>query len=90
MIHFVDVKELFYYGVENKKLITTVGQLNFFRWMIENNIIDYIKNCYSEIESDMHSTIKTNILHKNKRRELSKSATKTLNKNNSHIILKFE
>ena len=80
----------FYYGVENKKLITTVGQLNFFRWMIENNIIDYIKKFYSEIESDMHSTIKTNILHKNKRRELSKSATKTLNKNNSHIILKFE
>ena len=80
----------FYYGVENKKLITTVGQLNFFRWMIENNIIDYIKNFYSEIEGDMHSTIKSNILHKNKRRELSKSATKTLNKNNSHIILKFE
>ena len=67
----------FYYGEENKKLITTVGQLNFFRWMIENNIIDYIKDNYSEIESDMHSTLKTNILHKNKRRELSKSSIKT-------------
>ena len=80
----------FYYGEENKKLITTVGQLNFFKWMIENNIIDYIKENYLNIESDMHNTIKTNILNKNKRRELSKSATKTLNKNESHIVLKFE
>ena len=27
---------------DNKELITTVGQLNFFRWGIENNILSYI------------------------------------------------
>ena len=34
-------------------IITTVGQLNFFRWAIENNILDYINNNYSIIEQDM-------------------------------------
>ena len=28
---------------KNKYLITTVGQLNFFRWAIQNNVISYIK-----------------------------------------------
>ena len=26
----------------NDEIITTAGQLNFFRWVIENNILDYI------------------------------------------------
>ena len=80
----------FHYGEEKKNLITTVGQLNFFKWMIENNIIDYIKKNYIEIESDMHNTIKNTHKKKNKRRELSKSAIKTLNRKESTIILKFE
>lgn len=33
---------------------TTIGQLNFFKWAIENNIIDYIKNNYETIENDMN------------------------------------
>jgi hypothetical protein len=33
---------------------TTIGQLNFFKWAIENKIIDYIKNNYETIESDMN------------------------------------
>ena len=33
---------------------TTIGQLNFFKWAIENNIIDYIKNNYDTIENDMN------------------------------------
>ena len=39
----------------------------------------------------MHNTIKRKqIKHKNKRTELSESATKTINKNTTNIILKFE
>ena len=34
---------------------TTIGQLNFFKWALEYDIIDYIKNNYAEIESDMNS-----------------------------------
>ena len=78
---------------DKKYLITTVGQLNFFKWMIENNIIDYIIKNYENIESDMHNTIKDECIKTNKhnkRRELSKSATKTINKNSTKIIIKFE
>lgn len=33
---------------------TTLGQLNFFKWTIENNILEYIENNYSVIENDMN------------------------------------
>ena len=81
----------FHYDELNNYLITTVGQLNFIRWMIDNNIIEYIKENYKLIEEDMHKTINKKTLKlKNKRTELSKSATKTINKNKSNIILQFE
>lgn len=54
---------------ENKYLETTIGQLNFFKWAIENYILDYIDNNYNIIENDMiernKSTLKNNKL-KNK------------------------
>jgi hypothetical protein len=33
---------------------TTIGQLNFFKWTLENNIIQYIEDNYEEIENDMN------------------------------------
>jgi len=33
---------------------TTIGQLNFFKWAIENKIIDYIRTNYTDIENDMN------------------------------------
>lgn len=44
----------FYYS-ENKCVITTIGQLNFFRWAIENNVIDYVENNLGKINDDMNS-----------------------------------
>lgn len=32
---------------------TTIGQLNFFKWAIENKVIDYIETNYRAIEQDM-------------------------------------
>ena len=43
----------FYYD-DNKYFITTVGQLNFFKWAIENNIINYIKKNIKDVENDMN------------------------------------
>jgi hypothetical protein len=40
---------------ENSYMETTIGQLNFFKWAIENKIIDYIQDNYSNIESDMNT-----------------------------------
>ena len=37
---------------ESKYVETTIGQLNFFKWSIENNIIDYIETNYSAIDED--------------------------------------
>ena len=38
--------------------VTTVGQLNFFRWFIEKNIYDYVLENHTAIEKDMNSTLK--------------------------------
>ena len=47
----------FIYGKGNE-LLTTVGQLNFFRWAIENNIIEYTVANMEIIEKDMNSSLK--------------------------------
>ena len=38
--------------------VTTVGKLNFFRWAIEKNIINYIENHYDEIEAEMNECMR--------------------------------
>ena len=43
-------------GVE--QFITTVGQLNFFRWFIEKDILTYIQANREAIEADMVATLK--------------------------------
>jgi hypothetical protein len=49
----------FYYDKE-KHIETTVGQLNFFRWVIVNNILEYIENNDKMIDDDMIKTQKEN------------------------------
>ena len=34
---------------------TTIGQLNFFKWTLENKVIEYIEENFDEIEKDMNS-----------------------------------
>ena len=40
---------------ENNFVETTIGQLNFFKWSLENNIINFIEQNYEHIENDMNS-----------------------------------
>ena len=54
----------FFYDVD-KSIETTIGQLNMFRWILQNDIIDYINVNFSEIESDMLATQKENLSKKN-------------------------
>ena len=80
-------------------LQTTIGQLNFFKWAIENQVLEYIENNYDEIEADMNS--RNTISKKNgeeldtynktrkKREELSVSACKTIKKESVKIVVKF-
>ena len=77
---------------------TTIGQLNFFKWAIENSAIDYIEQNYSTIEKDMNcrnSTSKNRAVDKNnktrkKREELSVSASKSIKKESVEIVMKFD
>ena len=48
----------FYYE-DDKSILTTVGQLNFFRWLMSNKILDYISHNLTEIETDMTKNMKT-------------------------------
>ena len=81
---------------DENELITTVGQLNFFRWAIENRILDFIQENYEEIENDMNVSLRNLYKKKDgdtkrrKRTELSISATKTINKHNISIEVNFE
>ena len=79
------------------KINTTMGQLNFFRWAINNRIIDYIKENKDIIEDDMNLSLKvtkdTGKKNKNgrkSRQELSKSALRGLNKNKLSVCITFD
>ncbi len=84
---------------KNGKFIeTTIGQLNFFKWAIENKVINYIEENYDAIEKDMNSRNSTskrkealgdNTKTRKKREELSISATKSIKKEKVEIVVQF-
>jgi hypothetical protein len=87
---------------EKSSMETTIGQLNFFKWAIENHIIDYIQSHYAEIEDDMNTRNSTSKRKtatagqtsdegktRKKREELSISACKCIKKENVKIVVTF-
>ena len=77
---------------------TTIGQLNFFKWALENKVIDYIEENYEIIEKDMNNRNSTskrkeqivdNSKTRKKREELSVSATKSIKKEKVEIVVQF-
>jgi uncharacterized protein YlbG (UPF0298 family) len=82
---------------------TTIGQLNFFKWTIENQILEYIEANYKAIESDMNtrnsiskrkssdseSSTDSNNKTRKRREELSVSAYKSVIKESVKIVVKF-
>jgi hypothetical protein len=89
-----------YNNEQDKYIQTTIGQLNFFKWALENKVVKYIEDHYDDIEHDMNSrnsTAKNNSVDKDapkktrkKREELSISAVKTVKKETVEIIVKFD
>ena len=94
----------FIYGKGNE-LLTTVGQLNFFRWAIEHHVLDYINDNLEIIEADMNNSLKIEggtsgkivdetlkekqEKKRKKRHELSISASKSVSKHNVKITVEF-
>ena len=64
-------------NIQNYELITTVGQLNFFKWFIENNVLNYAIENIEYIDKDMIETLNKSKLN-SKRKELSKNASKSI------------
>jgi hypothetical protein len=48
------------YEKEAINICTTVGQLNFFRWAIKNDVIEYIRKNIDNIESQMNNSQRKN------------------------------
>ena len=88
-------RERILFELDDESIETTIGQLNFFRWAIENLVIDYIGEHKVNIELDMNTSLKTmKINHKKsgsrkQRQELSLSATRGLSRTNIPIQLDF-
>jgi hypothetical protein len=77
---------------------TTIGQLNFFKWALENRVVNYIEENYETIEKDMNNrnstskrkeSISENSKTRKKREELSISATKSIKKEEVEIVVQF-
>ena len=84
--------------MNNTCIITTIGQLNFFKWALENKVVDFIEQNYETIEKDMNNRNSTskrkelafdNSKTRKKREELSVSATKSIKKEKVEIVLQF-
>ena len=88
---------------DGTKIVTTVGQLNFFRWAIQNNVLKYIIDNFKKIEEDMNQNTKKKKekeTHKKnsskgskkrkKRSPLSVAATRNMIVNKSPITLDFD
>lgn len=59
---------------------TTIGQLNFFKWAMENNVINYIEENYQTIDLDMNTRNSINKL-----KNVSISSTDSNSSNSSSI-----
>lgn len=59
-------------GIE---IVTTIGQMNFFRWAIENGILTYILNNFQALDVHMRS---------DNRKKMSKKNTKVKHTSTSH------
>jgi hypothetical protein len=77
-------------------IITTIGQLNFFKFAIQDNIIKYAIENISEIENDMNGTLKVRDQERKfmkveniKRKELSVPGNKSIHITRVSAVIKF-
>ena len=80
-------KRITFHGLD-----TTVGQLNFFEWALQDGVLDYLDRHHESVHADMekrlHDEKKTDVPRK--RHELSRSATKTLTRHNVLVKVTFD
>lgn len=70
---------------DGKYIQTTIGQLNFFKWALENNVIHYIEENYANIEKDMNNRNSTSKNKSSSGSAISSSSNDSLNGEASDI-----
>lgn len=78
---YIDSPEEYYNRKEG--IVTTIGQLNFFKWCMEKNVIGYIMNNISNIEKAMTD----NTINKKERKK--RKLCSTVHKTMMNIVIKF-
>jgi hypothetical protein len=80
------------------QILTTISQLNFFRWAIKNKVIDYVIKHKDAIKKDMDQVYKSKVkpipVVVNKRpkaiiQTTIKPRTKSLVKNTKRVVIKL-
>lgn len=76
----------FYYDQEDKskKLYTTLGQLNFFKWAISNNIINFVEKNINQVTKAMNQSNKEDKKKKEKKKK-EKDRLKRIDYKNSEV-----
>jgi hypothetical protein len=67
--------------IQFMEMNTTVGQLSFFEWAIQDEVLNYLEEHFDEVQKDMDecsTTMQTTEGARRKRHELSRSATKSV------------
>lgn len=82
---FLDKNEQNHYENREDGIITTVAQMNFFKWCIENNIFEYVFDNILDVGRDMVENISKRNKYKDKTRSTNGGITKTTMK----IVVSF-
>lgn len=78
----------FYYK-DDKYIETSCGQLCFFRWCFENDILEYVKNNMATIEQDMKNSLKQKQAGKSKKKYVE-PVNRSITKSNKKYIVRFD
>lgn len=70
-------------------ITTTIGQLNFFKWFIENKLLNYVLINVDKIDEDMNETLKNNCKDY-KRKELSQNIVRNVNIIANNFVVTFD
>lgn len=82
--------------IQFRGLDTTVGQLNFFEWVLQDEVLDYLEDNYDAVHADMEANAPESRVKnegeetRRKRRELSRSATKSICHYDVRVPVKFD
>ena len=65
---------------DHEQFMTTIGKLNFFRWALESNILEYIEAHEEEIRTGYNAYLKETIQTQKRNKNESASSTESVEK----------